>query len=229
MGDWVRLAGWSVASALKSRRDLTLENVALRHQLMVLQRQPGKPRLKDRDRLFWIWLRRVWPGWSRTLLRVHPATVVNWHRNGFRAYWRWRSRPKGGRPRIDPQGVPRPRHRSRGTTPEADSPKPRVLRLLIPNAPVIGERLPGPASDRTARDGRGGRPRPGWRASSSVLPQARCLTSRLSEAGSIVPCTRRNEPLWVLTARASCGLVGDRSCLTLPPSGRPFEPAAGHS
>ena len=102
MGDWVRLAGWSVASALKSRRDLTLENVALRHQLMVLQRLPGNPRLKDRDRLFWIWLRRVWPGWRRTLVLVQPATVVNWHRNGFRAYWRWKSRAKGGRPRIDP-------------------------------------------------------------------------------------------------------------------------------
>ena len=93
MGDWVRLAGWSVPSALKSRRGLTLENVALRHQLMVLQRQRGNPRLKDRDRLFWIWLRRVWPGWSRTLHLVQPATVVNWHRNGFRAFWRWRSRP----------------------------------------------------------------------------------------------------------------------------------------
>jgi putative transposase len=50
MGDWVCIAGWSVVSALKSQRDLTLENVALRHQLMVLRRQPGRLRLKDRDR-----------------------------------------------------------------------------------------------------------------------------------------------------------------------------------
>ena len=61
MGDWVRIVWWSIVSALKSRRDLTLENVALRHQLMVLQRQPGRSRFKDRDRLFWVWLHRVWP------------------------------------------------------------------------------------------------------------------------------------------------------------------------
>ena len=101
MLDWVRIVWWSVVSALKGQRDLTLENVALRHQLMVLQRQSGRPRLRDRDRLFWICLRRRWPGWHRALVLVQPATVVNWHRNGFRAYWRWKSRSNGGRPRID--------------------------------------------------------------------------------------------------------------------------------
>ncbi len=101
MWDWVRIAAWSVVSALKSRRELALENVALRHQLMVLQRQPGRLRLKDRDRLFWICLRRRSPGWHRALVLVQPATVVTWHRDGFRAYWRWKSRPTGGRPRID--------------------------------------------------------------------------------------------------------------------------------
>ena len=101
MWDWVRIVGWSVVSALKSRRDLALENVALRHQLMVLQRQPGSLRLKDRDRLFWICLRRLWPDWRSALSLVQPATVVRWHRRGFRAYWRWKSRINGGRPRID--------------------------------------------------------------------------------------------------------------------------------
>ncbi len=101
MWDWVRIVGWSTISALKSRRDLALENVALRHQLMVLQRQPGRPRLKDRDRLVWMCLRRLWHGWHRALVIVQPATIVKWHRKGFRAYWRWKSRPTGGRPRID--------------------------------------------------------------------------------------------------------------------------------
>jgi len=101
MGDWVRIVGWSVVSALKSQRDLTLENLALRHQLMVLQRQSGRPRLKDRDRLVWVCLRRLWHGWHRALVVVQPATVVKWHRDGFQAYWRWRSRSTGGRPRID--------------------------------------------------------------------------------------------------------------------------------
>jgi len=103
MADWVRIVGWSIVSALKSQRDLTLENVALRHQLMVLQRQAGRPPFKDRDRLFWVWMRRVWSGWHRALVLVQPATVVKWHRRGFRAYWRRKSRPKGGRPRIDCQ------------------------------------------------------------------------------------------------------------------------------
>jgi len=102
MGEWLRIAVWSFVSALKRRRDLALENVALRQQLTVLRRQPGSVQLRDRDRLFWVWLRRVWPGWRRALVLVQPATVVDWHRKGFRTYWRWRSRARGGRPRIDP-------------------------------------------------------------------------------------------------------------------------------
>lgn len=101
MGDWVRIVAWSVVSALKSRRDVALENVALRHHLMVLQQQSGRPRLKDRDRFFWISPKRLWPNWRSPLFLVQPATVVKWHRRGFRAYWRWKSRTKGGRPRID--------------------------------------------------------------------------------------------------------------------------------
>ena len=103
MWECVRMVGWSVVSALMSQRELALENVALRHQLMVLQRQRAKPRLRDGDRLFWVWLRRSWPGWRRALVLVQPATVVKWHRKGFRVYWRWKSRPKGGRPRVDPE------------------------------------------------------------------------------------------------------------------------------
>ena len=101
MGEMVRSLCQFVVSALRSKRDLALENAALRHQLMVLQRQPGSLRLKDRDRLFWICLRRLWPDWRSALSLVQPATVVRWHRRGFRAYWRWKSRINGGRPRID--------------------------------------------------------------------------------------------------------------------------------
>ncbi len=102
MGDWIRIAAWALVSGLRSRRNLALENLALRQQLMVLQRQTAKVSLKNRDRLFWVALRRIWPGWRRALVLVEPATVVGWHRRGFRAYWRWKSRPKGGRPRIHP-------------------------------------------------------------------------------------------------------------------------------
>ena len=53
MWDWVRIVGWSVVSALRSQRELALQNGALRRQLMVLQRQPARPRLEDGDRLFY--------------------------------------------------------------------------------------------------------------------------------------------------------------------------------
>lgn len=45
-------------------------------------------------------LRRLWPRWSEVLLIIKPETVVGWHRAGFRRYWRWRSRPRGGRLRM---------------------------------------------------------------------------------------------------------------------------------
>lgn len=92
-----------VRSFLRLRADLALEVVALRHQVGVLQRQTKRPRLRDEDRWLWIVLRRLWSRWERTLVIVKPATVIAWHRAGFRAYWRWKSRPKGGRPKIDPE------------------------------------------------------------------------------------------------------------------------------
>jgi len=52
------------------------------------------------DRIFWIALRRYWSRWTEVLIIVKPETVVGWHRAGFRLYWRWRSRPGGGRPKI---------------------------------------------------------------------------------------------------------------------------------
>jgi transposase InsO family protein len=86
----------------RSRYNLGLEILALRQQLGVLNRKNPRPRLRVRDRLFWILLRRIWPAWSNTLAIVKPETVVGWHRVAFRLFWRLRSRPKSiGRPRID--------------------------------------------------------------------------------------------------------------------------------
>src|ERR1700674_5090955 len=81
----------------RSRAALQLENLALRHQLHVLRRQrPGRPRLFAIDRLLWVWLYHLWPRCLDTMVLVKPATVVQWHRQGFRLFWRWRSR--SGRP-----------------------------------------------------------------------------------------------------------------------------------
>jgi putative transposase len=82
-------------SGLKSRQGLVLENLALRHQLIVLQRKGKKPRLKRRDRVFWVLLSRFWAGWRNSLLLVQADTVVRWHRRGFRWYWRRKCRGPG--------------------------------------------------------------------------------------------------------------------------------------
>ena len=68
----------------------------------VLKQGRPRPRLRPRDRAFWVWLSRLWGGWRSALVLVQPETVVGWHRQGFRLYWRWKSRPRGpGRPKID--------------------------------------------------------------------------------------------------------------------------------
>lgn len=81
-------------SALRSHRALALENLALRHQLEVLQRNTKRPRLTNRDRTLWIVLSRLWADWRKPLFLVQPETVIRWHRRGFRLYWRCKSRPK---------------------------------------------------------------------------------------------------------------------------------------
>ena len=68
---------------------VALENLALRHQLLVLQRSVRRPRLARRDRVLWVWLSQVWAGWRSSLVIVQPATVLAWHRQGFQLYWRW--------------------------------------------------------------------------------------------------------------------------------------------
>src|ERR1700724_531534 len=85
---------------VRSRASLELELVALRHQVTVMRRQhPGRLRLFSTDRLLWVWLYRIWPQVLNAMVLVKPATVVQWHRKGFRLYWRWRSR-RPGRPKM---------------------------------------------------------------------------------------------------------------------------------
>lgn len=91
----------SLLSGFQSHRALVLENLALRHQLQVLNRGGRRPRLKNRDRVLWILLRKCWPDWRRPLLIVKPDTVIGWHRAGFRKYWRWKSKHRRqGRPPL---------------------------------------------------------------------------------------------------------------------------------
>ncbi len=88
-------------SGFQSRRQLMLENLALRHQLTVLRRSVPRAKLQSADRFLWVLLLRCWSGWQRVLVIVQPRTVVAWHRAGFRCFWRWKSRSRTGRPPLD--------------------------------------------------------------------------------------------------------------------------------
>jgi len=90
-----------LVSPFKTRARLEAEIVLLRHQLNVLRRQaPLKPRLTVGDRLMFVWLYRLFPSVLSAVSVIGPETVIRWHRMGFRLYWRWKSRSRGGRPRI---------------------------------------------------------------------------------------------------------------------------------
>jgi putative transposase len=89
---------------LRTRRALVLENLALRHQLTVLQRTAPRPRLRTSDRLLWVLLSRLWAGWRDAISVVQPATVIRWQRTGFQLLWAWKSRRTGpGRPAVAPE------------------------------------------------------------------------------------------------------------------------------
>ena len=91
-----------LTAPFKSKSRLKAENAALRHQLMVLRRKAqGRVRLTNNDRWFLIQLYRWFPSILHVVTIVQPETLVQWHRTGFRWYWRWKSRPRGGRPQIE--------------------------------------------------------------------------------------------------------------------------------
>jgi putative transposase len=84
------------------RASLAAENLALRQQLAILQRTVKRPRFRKRDRIFWVWLSKLWSDWRSVLVIVQPETVVRWHHLGFKLYWRWKSRTSRiGRPKIE--------------------------------------------------------------------------------------------------------------------------------
>src|SRR5262249_29755694 len=88
------------------QKQVALENAALRQQLSVFKRDVQRPKLTDRDRIFWIGLRMIWRDWKSALVIVRPETVILWHRKRFKQYW-WRLSPgqKPCRPRP-PAGIP---------------------------------------------------------------------------------------------------------------------------
>src|SRR5882757_8427632 len=100
MLEFLSLLLHALAAPLRTQARLEGEIAILRHQLNVLRRQTSKPRLTAADRLLFVWLSRLFPSLKSAITIVQPETVLRWHRSGFRLYWRWKSRSRGGRPKV---------------------------------------------------------------------------------------------------------------------------------
>jgi hypothetical protein len=101
MSDICRLIWCTLIGLFRSRTALQGEILVLRHQLNVLRRKaPKRSAFSAIDRLVFAGLYRLAPGVLDALKILKPETVIRWHRAGFRAYWRWKSRPRGGRPKA---------------------------------------------------------------------------------------------------------------------------------
>jgi len=104
MIDLLRLAWCLVTGLFRSRAALQAEIFILRHQLNVLRRKsPKRLVFSNIDRLIFAGVYGLMPSVCNTLKILKPETVIAWHRAGFRAYWRWKSRAHGGRPRVSPE------------------------------------------------------------------------------------------------------------------------------
>ena len=85
----------------RSRGQLIAENALLRQQLIVASRKVKRPLFKDSERGLLVLLSRIVHGWQNAVLLVKPETILRWHREGFRLFWRWKSRARDGRPSLD--------------------------------------------------------------------------------------------------------------------------------
>jgi hypothetical protein len=96
----IHLLGPLVANLFRSRRQLEVENLFLRHQLNIALRRAPRLRLHGSDRALLVWMTRLWPSLLGLSRVVQLDTILRWHRAGFRNYWRWKSRGRRGRPRV---------------------------------------------------------------------------------------------------------------------------------
>src|SRR5882672_9836112 len=131
---WLGILVGTLRSAVRTHRELALENLALRQQLAVWRARQPRPRLTAMDRIFWVVLSRLWKSWRNSLQLVRPETVVGWHRQGFRRYWAWKSRRRRGR------GAPR---QSSRTGPGCSSTGSRRTNRSAPKSGTVGARDSG--------------------------------------------------------------------------------------
>ena len=89
---------------ISMRKNLLIENLALRQQLAIMKQHVKRPKIRIRDRIFWVFLSRIWKDWKSVLIVVKPETVIRWHRKGFKLFWTFKSRKRrAGRPLIAPE------------------------------------------------------------------------------------------------------------------------------
>ena len=111
-----KLAAEALSDLKGSRQDLIAENALLRKQLIVLNRQVKRPQLTQGDRLSLVILARLTGFWRQALHIVQPDTLLRWHRDLFRRYWRWKSKPMKKRKRASLLKPSRSSSRSPGKT-----------------------------------------------------------------------------------------------------------------
>ena len=99
MSKWLKIFLGAFLSAFRTQSELAIENLALRQQLAILKSRNPRPNLSNSDRLFWVVLSHLWENWHAALHVVQPATVIRWHRKGFKLYWKRKSQ-RLGRPDI---------------------------------------------------------------------------------------------------------------------------------
>ena len=80
-----------IVSIFKKKSDLQIENLVLRQQLAVYHQSIKRPKIRLRDRIFWIFISQFWRKWKNALIIVKPETVIGWHRKGFKLFWTWKS------------------------------------------------------------------------------------------------------------------------------------------
>ena len=107
---WAKQATLSLISGVisdltRSRSDLIVENALLRQQLIILHRQVKQPMFTQHDRFFLVLLARFTRFWTQALLIVQPDTLLRWHRDLFRFYWRLKSKRKQNNPKIPPETI----------------------------------------------------------------------------------------------------------------------------
>lgn len=90
-----------ILNLFKSRAQLQLENLFLRKQLEIFSRSNKRVRIKSTDRIFFSLSKILLNNWKDNLAIVKPETVIKWHRKGFKLFWKFKSKRKGGRERID--------------------------------------------------------------------------------------------------------------------------------